>query len=188
MARKTIEAELRSILNERAYKELAGFFAQHAELRGASYQETHYLRGKYDLRIQRNDAYAKVWLKKGTMHDEAREEIEVRCGTNDFPALEELFGILGFVPTIKWFRWRREYDWQGTTVCLDYSRGYGYMLELERMCALREKEQELARLRRQMARLGVRPATKEELDKKFAYYARHWQRLTAEDDKQNKQL
>ena len=180
---KTIEAELRSIIDEKKYAELTDFFARNAMLQHTAYQETHYLHGMYDLRIQRSDMQAKVWLKKGIMHSNAREEIAVHCSKDEFGQLEKLFSTLGFTPKIKWFRWRKEYRWRGTTVCLDYSRGYGYMLELERLCTPAGKGRALAALQQQAAELGITPTPKAELDKRLAYYARHWKRLTASGEK-----
>jgi hypothetical protein len=51
------------------------FFEKNGESLGVDHRETHYFDGKEDLRIQKNDGFSKIWLKKGRLHDEAREEI-----------------------------------------------------------------------------------------------------------------
>ncbi|MFH1246815.1 MAG: CYTH domain-containing protein, partial [Candidatus Micrarchaeota archaeon] len=122
---ENIEVEIRAFVNDEQYSELLNFFEKNAELVTEDEQETHYLSnsGK-DLRIQKNLNYAKIWMKEGKIHDDCREEIEIRTKKEDFSQLEKLFSTLGYEPEIKWFRKRKEYKWNDVTVCLDDTKGY----------------------------------------------------------------
>ena len=52
----------------------------------------------------------------------------------EFEELEKLFLALNYQVDIKWFRTRFQFEWEDVTVCLDYTKGYGYIIELEKLC------------------------------------------------------
>lgn len=118
-----IEAELRSFISKEKYNELLDFFKEKASLIKEDYQETFYFDCDEDLRIQKNNFFSKIWMKKGKIHDDSREEIEIKFDKNDFEKLETLFLSLGYNIEIKWFRKRFQFKWEDTTVCLDFTRG-----------------------------------------------------------------
>ena len=64
-----IEVEARSFITKEQYEKLLEFFKQNSKLLKEDYQETFYFNCEQDLRIQKNNFYSKVWLKKGKMHD-----------------------------------------------------------------------------------------------------------------------
>jgi len=171
-----IEAELRSFITKEKHDELAKLLAP--SFVSEDDQETIYFDGPADLRIQANSAYAKVWLKKGLIHDEAREELEVRFKPEDFEVMHQLLAALGYKVKIKWFRHRKEYTWKGAKLCLDYTRGYGHILEIEKMCAEGEKEKVVVWLKGLFAELGVVITSRQEFDSKFAHYSANWLELT----------
>ena len=86
-----IEVEIRSFISKDKYEQLIDFFKTNGQLLKDDTQETFYFSGEQDLRIQRNNFYAKVWLKKGKLHDAYREEIEIHVERKDFEVLEQLF-------------------------------------------------------------------------------------------------
>ena len=172
-----IEVEVRSFISKERYDDLIEFFTHNAKLQKEDYQETFYFDGKDDLRIQRNNFYAKIWLKKGKIHDEQREEIEIKCDRSEFEKLEKLFLALSFTVKIKWFRNRMEFDWKGLTVCLDFTKGYGYIIELEKMCSPSEQEQELENIKQQLQALNIPLTPRDEFDQKYQYYKEHWRSL-----------
>ena len=173
-----IEVEVRSFITKERYGQLVKFFDKNGKLAGEDNQETHYLASKGDLRIQKNDYFSKVWFKTGQIHDYVREEYEIRLPAEQFPNLEKIFSLTGHKTKIKWFRKRLEYSWKGVTVCLDYTRGYGHILELEKMCNEGQKLKALAELKSLMLGLSIEITPKEEFDKKYKYYAKNWKRLT----------
>lgn len=173
-----IEVEIRSFLSKERYEELLDFFRKNAELLKEDYQETFYFDCEQDLRIQRNNFFSKIWMKKGKIHDSHREEIEIKFNREDFERLENLFLSLGFNVQIKWFRKRFEFQWGEITVCLDFTKGYGHIIELEKMSTEDNKEKEYETLRQKLKSLGVEMTPKEEFDKKFLYYKENWKTLT----------
>lgn len=173
----TIEAEIRSFVSEAKYKELIEFFEKNAKDLGVDHQETYYFDSDTDLRIQKNDFFSKIWLKKGQLHDEAREELEIKFDRNDFDKLGGLFKLIGLNVKIKWLRLRRTFDWGGVSVMLDYTKGYGYILELEKLIEPKEKNETLLLLKEKLASLGIKQTEKGEFDHKYAYYKEHWKEL-----------
>ncbi len=107
----TTEVEIRAFIDKNKYNELLAFFKKNGKYLGVDHQETYYLDSESDLRIQKNNSFSKIWLKKGNMHDEAREEIEVKFAREDFPKIEKIFRLLGFAVKIKWLRLRKTFEW-----------------------------------------------------------------------------
>ncbi len=172
-----IEVEVRSFLTQEQYQQLLQFFHKKGELVKEDQQETHYFDCEQDVRIQKNNSYSKVWLKKGKLHDDQREEIEVKCDKDDFEKLERLFSSLGYATNIKWFRTRHEFSWEGVSVMVDYTKGYGYILELEKMATDDTKEEVLRILNEKLEQLNVTKTPKEEFAKKYQYYKENWRSL-----------
>jgi predicted adenylyl cyclase CyaB len=175
-----VECEIRSFVSDDQYARLLAFFAVSAESLGEDCQVTYYYDCPQDLRIQKNSRYAKVWLKKGELHDESREEIEVRVGQDDFERLERLFEALGYKVEIKWFRHRRSYRWQGLDVSIDDTRGFGRILELEKRTDEAGQEPAISELKTRLAELGIEQTPKQEFQSRFEHYRRNWRQLTAE--------
>mgnify|MGYP001604445240 CR=1 FL=1 len=174
---ENIEVEIRSFVTKDKYDELISFFKKEAEFIKEDYQETYYFNASEDLRIQKNNFFSKIWLKKGKMHDETREEIELKFSKEDFEKLERLFLILGFSINIKWFRNRQEFKWQGLNVCVDYTKGYGYILELEKMSNEEDKHNTVNLLKKKFEELGIPITPKEEFDYKYSNYKENWRKL-----------
>ncbi len=169
-----IETELRSFITKEQYYSLLDFFKRNATFVKEDYQETHYFDSDADLRIQRNNFYSKLWLKKGKLHDEQHEEIEIKFERCDFEKLEKLFLSLGFTVQIKWFRKRKVFIWDGIKVCLDKTKNYGYIIELEKLCSEDDKEKTLNELKQKFKELNLPITPKEEFEKKFKFYKEKW--------------
>lgn len=174
-----IECEIRSFVTDAQYEELSERLGRIAAFGGEDEQVTYYFRGNGDpdLRIQRNRAGTKIWLKNGAMHDEARGEIEVFC-RGELATLESLFLALGYVVSIKWFRKRRLYTLDDVTITLDDTEGYGKIIELERICSEEERVEALDGLKARMRELGIDATPKEEFDRRFKEYQEHWRELS----------
>lgn len=173
-----IEAEARSFISKEEYEKLLEFFKKNSQFIKEDYQETFYFDSVQDLRIQKNNFFSKIWLKKGKIHDESREEIEIRFNKDDFQKLEQLFLTLGFNVKIKWFRKRFEFKWFDINVCLDYTKGYGYIVELEKMCSETDKETSYKYLKDKLTSLNIKISSKEEFNNKFQFYEKNWKTLT----------
>lgn len=174
------EVEIRSFVTEEKYKDLLDYFRKHGGGEKEDFQETFYFDSPSDLRIQRNNFFSKIWLKKGKIHEEFREEIEIRFPREDFENLEKIFLALGFEVKIKWFRKRHEFEWNGINVCVDYTKGYGYIIELEKIVEENDKEDALEELKKKMSELGIPLTPREEFDSKFRDYEKNWKVLSGE--------
>ncbi|MBU3896995.1 MAG: CYTH domain-containing protein [Nanoarchaeota archaeon] len=174
---KDIETEVRSFLTKEQYDKLLDFFKKNGEFVKKDYQITYYFTGEQDLRIQKNDFFSKIWLKGGKIHDDFRKELEIICKKEDFKKAEELFTSLGYEIKIKWFRDRQEFKWEGIDVMIDFTKGYGYIIELEQMCSENEKEKVIAMLKEKMKKLEITITPKEEFDAKFKFYSENWKTL-----------
>lgn len=173
-----IEVELRSFLTKSQFLKLLRFFKRNAKFLGEDYQVTYYFDAPLDLRIQKGRTYAKIWMKSGKIHEEKREEIEIFCKRDDFSKLEKLFISLGYKIKAKWYRKRRKFRWEGVNVMLDYTRGYGYIIELEKVVRdPKRRERALKILRKKFEKLGINPTPKKEFDKKYKWYLKNWRRI-----------
>jgi predicted adenylyl cyclase CyaB len=174
---ENIEVEIRSFISKEKYEELIKFFNENSELVKEDSQETHYFNCEQDLRIQKNNKGAKIWLKKGKIHDDAREEIEIFTEEKSFDDLGRLFEDLGYNVGIKWLRERKQFNWDGIKVCLDYTKGYGYIIELEKKTDEEHKGEILIKLKEKLNQLDIPLTSKEEFDEHFNYYKENWRRL-----------
>lgn len=175
-----IEVEVRSFISEDKYNELLEFFAKEGKLIKEDDQDTYYFDCDEDLRIQKNKFFSKIWMKKGKIHDEQREEIEIKFDKDKFDELEKLFIGLGMGVEIKWFRKRHVFEWGGVEVCVDYTRGYGYIVEFEKMADEENKDSVLAELKQKFESLGISLTPKEDFNKKYDHYKENWKDLVGE--------
>jgi len=178
MSGKNIEVELRSFITKEKYEELLEFFRENSELVKEDFQETHYFDCEADLRIQKNNAGSKIWLKHGKIHDDAREEVEIKLGDEDFEKANKIFSAINLKAEIIWLRDRKQFNWQGIKVCLDFTKGYGYIIELEKIVnSDEEKEKVLEELKQKMRELEIEISSKEEFEKQFENYKQNWREL-----------
>lgn len=176
----TIECELRTFITAEQHASLLRRFSGGEPDEGDE-QITYYFEGNGnpDLRIQKNASGAKVWMKKGQLHEDAREEIEVPCAREDFENLEKLFVSLGYRVSIKWFRRRHTFEWDSISVMLDHTKGYGHILELEKLCSPDGREEALADLRARLEELEIPISPKQDFAARYADYKVRWPELTA---------
>jgi predicted adenylyl cyclase CyaB len=174
---KNIEVEIRSFISKEKYEELLEFFKKNSKFIEEDSQETHYFDCEQDLRIQKNSKGSKIWLKKGKIHDDTREEIEIFTEGDKFEDLGKLFNALGNKLEIKWLRKRNEFDWDGIKVCIDYTKGYGYIIELEKLSSEEDKDKILLELKDKLNELNIPLTPREEFDERYNYYKENWRRL-----------
>jgi len=174
---KNIEIEVRSFITQKQYKELIKRLNKKAKFRDEIREETIYFNGSKDLRIRNNGKNAFIILKGGKIHDRWREELEVKCNSKDFRRLEKLFQKLGYKIRIKWFRKRRLYKLNGINIFLDYTKGYGYIIELEMIISNRQIKTIQRKLKDKLKSLGIKITPKKEFDAKFKYYKEHWKKI-----------
>ncbi len=167
---KNIEVELRSFVDEEKYNQLIFFFEQKAKFLKEDNQITHYFTWAHDLRIQKNNYFSKIWMKKWNLHDDYREEIEIKFDKEDFEKLQGLFLSLWYDIEITRIRKRLQFDRDNIEVSIDYTKGYGYIIELEILSTDFEKDSNLELLRKKFAELEIPITPKEEFTKKYERY------------------
>ncbi|MAG78885.1 hypothetical protein CMI40_00735 [Candidatus Pacearchaeota archaeon] len=97
MQEKNIEVEIRSFISKEKYEKLLEFLKENAEFIKEDLQETHYFDCDEDLRIQKNKFGSKIWFKYGKIHDDAREELEIKMNEDDFDKAKKYLLQLVFV-------------------------------------------------------------------------------------------
>jgi len=177
MIKKNIEVEIRSFLTKKQYENFLKYFKKKGKFLEKENQITYYFSSPKDLRIQKTDKVSKLWLKSGKIHQKFREDIVVECGKKDFKKLEKLLQNLGFKVKIKWFRKRNNFLWKGIKVSVDFTKGYGYIIELEKITKEKGKEKVFQYLAGKLKGLGIKPTSKKKFDKKFNYYRNNWKKL-----------
>ena len=176
-----IEVEIRSFVSKEKFAQLYSLMQAEGEHMATDEQETHYFDVPQDIRIQQNNFSAKMIIKKGAVHDEAREEIEVKMPREQFSELQTFFAALHYQVRVKWFRTRHTFRWQGLTVMLDYTKGYGYIIELEKPGEPGDQAAVLAMLKEKLASLDVNQTERAVFEERFQHYQAHWPELVAAD-------
>ena len=174
---RQVEVELRSLISKEKYDELLKFFRNLNLSFTENYHETYYFDTKEHLRIYRTNLEAVLLFKKGKIHDEIKEEISIKFKREEFEDLEKLFLHLGLKIQAKWFRKRIEFKWNDINVCLDDTKGYGYILELEKISDELNKNKDLKILNKRLKELGIDLTPRDEFDKKYENYLKNWQTL-----------
>lgn len=173
---KSIEVELRSVIDRARFESLLAFFEKAGELKSSGWELTCYFDGPGDLRTRRTETCSKIIYKKGALFDEQREELEVESPSEDFEKLNAFLEALGRKVNIKWLRHRRVFAWQGVSAMLDLTRGYGCVVELEKLCRPEEKDAALELLGERMKALGLKATDKPELERRHEEYKKHWRK------------
>lgn len=173
-----IEVEIKSFITKQDYGRLNSFFLKNARLIHEDSQETCYFSGPKDIRSQKSKNSAKLIFKTGRVHDEQRGEIEVRVNKDDYNNLQLIAQELGLEPEIIWFRNRKLFKWQSIDVSLDYTKGYGYIIEMEKLSDHDHKDKDLKLLKSKLAELKIQLTRRDEFEKAFAHYKANWRELT----------
>lgn len=174
---KKIEVEIRSIISPNQFKRLEEYFKERGKFIEKNYEETVHFSGPKDLRIRRDDHKAYLILKEGKMHDNAREELEVLVPKKDFGVLERIFISLGFEITSRWKRSRIVYKWKGIKVHLGITRGYGRIIEFEKVVSESKKEETYKKMRRAFESLKIKVTPRKEFEVKYNRYLQQWRNI-----------
>ncbi len=166
-----IEVELRSFITKEKYEELIKKYNAKCEK-----QITYYFNSKQDFRMMKTKEYTQLWLKTGKMHETSRLERVVRIDNNYRNDLESMLELLDYEVDIKWFRTRSKVKLdENAELCIDYTIGYGYILEIEKQVA---DEVDVAdaksMLEKDFRDLGILVSKKEEFDIKYEDYVKNW--------------
>ena len=178
-----IEVEQRSFITKKQY----GNLIKELKDKGMKFEETnqitYYFKGDIDFRIQFTNTYTKLWLKAGNIHDDAREEVEVFIDNENRDNLLKLLKCLGYEIEIKWFRKRLLGNYQDITLTLDYTVGYGFIIELEKLIIDESKVEETKKIILNIFKdLGIEVSEKQEFRDKYDDYKINWDKYTKDTD------
>ena len=172
-----IEVEIRTFISPSQYQNLIKKLKKIAKFRGEFNEETIYC-GSEKLRIRKNDRASYLILKSGKIHQDFRREIEIKFKREDFEKMKEILERMGFPVVAIWKRKRLAFDWNGTKILLDDTKGYGKIIELEKMTDEKNKEKAFLDLKSKLIKLGIKKITpKEVFDQKFNNYLKNWKKL-----------
>lgn len=175
---KNIEVEARSFINDEQYEKIKDILNRDFEFVKELKETTVYFSGEKDLRMRRNKTEAFVILKEGKIHDDFRKEFEIKIAKEDFDNMVELFRQLGYEIEIEWQRNRLEYRNADMKILLDDTKGYGKILELEKMVEEGGEREAYDELAAKMESFGIEKITsKDEFNAKFEYYKNNWKNL-----------
>lgn len=166
-----IEVELRSFITKEKYVELLKKYNAKSEK-----QITYYFNSKQDFRMMKTRDYTQLWLKTGKMHEESRLEKVVRIDNKYRNDLESMLELLDYEVDIKWFRTRSKIKLdENVELCIDYTIGYGYILEIEKQVADDTEVDEAKKiLEKDFSDLGIIVSKKEDFDNKYKDYVKNW--------------
>lgn len=181
MNEKNIEVEIRSFISREKYLELLDFFSKNGKLAKVEDDETEYYAENGAVRIRQTHDSAKLVLKTGDIHDEFREEYEIPMQKKDFPIYQKMFEKLNIPKQVKWKRKKHTFKWQGVTVELGDNKGYGYIIEMEKVSDETGKEAALNLLKEKMSGLKIQITPREEFEKAYENYKKNWRNLIGDD-------
>lgn len=175
---RNIEIEARSFIDRTEYRNLLKKLRKKARFLDFINEETIYFKlKKGDLRLRKDKKEAFLIFKEGKIHDESREEIVISLNISDFQKARRLFQRLGYKEEIRWFRKRIVFQWSDIKVFLDDTKGYGLIIELEKIGTARNKKRIHKELENKLRNLGIRITSKKIFEEKFKYYKNNWQKI-----------
>jgi len=116
-------------------------------------------------------------MKRGKIHDEHREEIEVKFKTEEFDKMLKIFTSLGYETDIKWIRKRNSFKWEDIDVMIDHTQSYGYIIELEKMANEEDKEKVYNLLKSKLKSLDIKVTSRDEFENRFKEYKEKWKEI-----------
>lgn len=179
-----VNVEIRSFLKPDKYKEL---IEKYNNILHTEKQVTCYFDLKEDFRFMKTKRYSEICLKSGSMHDEARNEKIVRIESKYSSDMSDILELLNYKPKVKWYRTRSTaiLDF-GIELCLDYTVGYGYIIEVGKNIEDRSKvDLTKIELGNFLESLDIDITSKEEFNKKYEDYILNWDRLTLKKDEES---
>lgn len=174
---ENIEVEIRSFISKEKYEELLEYFKENGESVKIEEDETEYYAENGAVRIRQSQDSAKIVLKTGDIHDEFREEFEIPINKKDFHLYQKMFEKLNIPKHIKWKRKKHTFNWEEVTVELGDNKGYGYIIEVEKITDDVGKEKALQLLKEKFSKLNIQITPREEFEKAYNHYKENWREL-----------
>jgi len=175
-----IECEYRALISKEKYEELLEMFKEEI-VNAPRIEHTIYLKADNDLRIQyiEGSTDCKMWIKTGKIHDGAREEVEThfRAGEQygNFNKVLKILELAGHKIKCEFERKRVSFEFNGMTFCLDDTKDYGYILEIEKVCQENEIEYYDEIIKATFGFIKIEITPQDTLDVKFKEYLKKYE-------------
>lgn len=179
-----ISVELRSFIKPDKYKEL---IEKYNNILHTEKQINYFLNSKEDIRFMKTKRYSEICIKHGNMHDDIKKEKSVKIDSKYNDDMAYILNDLGFIPQIKWYRTRSKANLDvGIGLCLDYTVGYGYIIEVTKNIEdISKSDLTKIELGNFLESLDIDITSKEEFDKKYNEYVLNWEKFTEKVDEIN---
>ncbi len=168
----SIEVELKTFITEQQYTDTLVYLKRYAKFLSVDRQEIVQLEAPSRISIQRNTSQALL----------VTDGAEIKFGLADFNKMIELFVSLGYPVRVKWHRVRNVFIWNGIGVTLDFLKGCGYIVQLEKMADERDRQLAMAELKQRMQMLHIPLSSREEYENKERQYIEHWKDLISQNN------
>lgn len=173
---KNIEVEARALVTEKEYNNLFKKLKKETKYLKEIRDETIYFNEEGNVRLRRDDEQSYLIIKAGKLHARYREEKEFVFPKKEFGRLKEVVEELGHKPAYMWQRKRKIFSWGNTKICLDDTKDYDRILELEELTDAKGKHKAYETLKEKMKKLGFAPASEKKMRQKFNEYKRKWKK------------
>jgi adenylate cyclase class IV len=171
-----IEVEKRSFITKNIYDKI---LTKYQKKIITTKQITYYFNGEKDFRIMFMKDKVRLWLKEGHMHDDYRQEYEVLVDKQYGNTLLDMLHALGYSEKIKWYRIRNEFIYEDINITLDYTEGYGYIIEGE---ILIDDEQRIdkatSKIEKMFNDFDINVSNKQQFTDKYNDYVNNWLEYT----------
>ena len=179
-----VNVEIRSFIKPEKYKEL---IEKYNNILHTEKQISYFFNSKEDFRFMKTKMYSEICLKEGKMHDDIKSEKIVKIDSKYNNNMEYVLNDLGYIPQVKWFRTRSKANLDfGIDLCLDYTVGYGYIIEVSKNIEDNSKS-DLTKIElgNYLESLDIDITSKDEFNKKYNDYVLNWEKFTQKVDENN---
>jgi adenylate cyclase class IV len=172
-----IEVELRTFITKTQYDKLLKKYKNNIT---TEKQITNYYNCKQDFRLMETKEYSQLWIKGGNMHDEFRKERIIKFDNTYKQPLKDMLVMLEYDVEIKWYRIRNKMRLlNDIDVCIDFTEGYGYILEVEKIVSNQELVDDAKKkLEQFLLDNKISLCEKIKFTEKYEYYKNNWREAT----------
>ncbi|MFW0862168.1 MAG: CYTH domain-containing protein [Candidatus Komeilibacteria bacterium] len=176
------EVEVSSLLKPAGFKKVYKYLKRSGKLLKEEQTETVVFEtSKGDLRLVKNEEQVKLICKIGNVFHEVRPEMEVLADIKDMDELEKIFIALGFKVACRYKKKRVHFRWQGTTISLDNVKGFGLIMEMEKLVdgrLVKKAEEDIReKLTKLLDKFSIAVTPVSELNKMYKHYLNNWSKL-----------
>lgn len=179
--KRTIEVELRSLLDEQQYYKLERFLIEHSQDLGEDNKDTHFFIFcdkllKVTDNITKDNAKITLKLQKIGLGSDF-EELEIYFPRKDANKAVRIFNLLGFNNYMYAYQHRHNYRYKNVEFALKYTKSWGFHCEMEIVVdSEQDVPQAMKTIKAVAAELGLSIMTDDELKEFTTKLEAGWER------------